>query len=97
MPDVSPVYHLYLAFVDTQSPIGRDEFIYRLHQEYGIKCGIHYIPLVYSKAFKDRGHTSTECEVACERWERLVTIPCHPRMEHEHLEYLVDSIKAVLA
>ncbi|HME55739.1 MAG TPA: DegT/DnrJ/EryC1/StrS family aminotransferase [Candidatus Lokiarchaeia archaeon] len=96
IPGADPVFHLYLIFVEDNAKVSRDQFIYTLHQDYGIKCGVHYIPLVYAKAFKTRGHTGAECPVACERWEHLVTLPCHPRLQEEHLEYMIESIKAVL-
>jgi perosamine synthetase len=96
VPGTESVYHLFLLFVEKDSKVSRDQLIYNLHQDFGIKCGTHYMPLVLVKAFKDRGHTPKDCPVACDRWERLVTLPCHPRMTQEHLDYLVRSIKNVV-
>ncbi|MBN2150883.1 MAG: DegT/DnrJ/EryC1/StrS family aminotransferase, partial [Candidatus Lokiarchaeota archaeon] len=96
IPRAESVYHLFLLFIEKGSKVSRDQFVYKLHQDFGIRCGTHYMPLVHVKAFKDRGHSPRECPVACERWERLVTLPCHPRMAQEHLDYLVDSIKRVV-
>ncbi|MEX2683022.1 MAG: DegT/DnrJ/EryC1/StrS family aminotransferase, partial [Candidatus Sigynarchaeota archaeon] len=96
VPGAESVYHLFLLFVEKDSKVTRDQFIYKLHQDFGIKCGTHYMPLVHVKAFRDRGHSPRECPVACERWERLVTLPCHPRLTQEHLDYLVESIKRVV-
>lgn len=97
IPGAESVYHLFLLFVENESKVTRDRFIYKLHQDFGIRCGTHYMPLVNVTAFKDRGHSARECPVACDRWERLVTLPCHPRLTSEHLEYLVESIKHVVA
>jgi len=96
VPGAESVYHLFLLFVEKESKVSRDQFIYKLHHDFGIKCGTHYMPLVHVKAFKDRGHSPRECPVACERWERLVMLPCHPRLTQEHLDYLVESIKHVI-
>ncbi len=96
VPGAESVYHLFLLFVEKGAKVSRDQFIYKLHQNFGIKCGTHYMPLVHVKAFKGRGHSAKECPVACDRWEQLLTLPCPPRLTQEHLDYLVNSINDVV-
>ncbi len=90
------VYHLYPVMVGGTASKLRDKVVHGLHKQFGIRCGVHYIPLVHATAFKQRGHSPSECPVACKQWERLLTLPCHPRMEASHVDYLSRSIKAAL-
>ena len=94
---VHHVYHLYPIFLASSHPlITRDQFIFTMRANYGIKCGIHYMPLVQTLAFQRRGHRIKECPVACERWQHLVTLPIHPRMEAEHLDYMLNAIHQIM-
>jgi dTDP-4-amino-4,6-dideoxygalactose transaminase len=96
-PTTTHVYHLYPIFLDpTQASIGRDQFIFRLRMEYGIKCGVHYMPLPQTTAFQKRGYSMSGCKNAQKKWESLVTLPIHPRMADDHLEYLITAIKNVM-
>ncbi|HMF34386.1 MAG TPA: DegT/DnrJ/EryC1/StrS family aminotransferase, partial [Candidatus Lokiarchaeia archaeon] len=96
--DATHVYHLYPIQLDpAQVNVSRDAFIYTLRADYGIKCGVHYMPLVQTTAFRQRGFTEADAPIACERWPQLVTLPIHPRMTDEAVEYLIDSIKTVLS
>jgi dTDP-4-amino-4,6-dideoxygalactose transaminase len=95
--DVSHTYHLFPIFIDAKiSPVTRDEFIHHLRLDYGIKCGVHYMPLVQTGAFLSRGYNSSLTPIACEQWPKLVTLPIHPRMMSEHVDYLINSIKNML-
>lgn len=90
-------YHLYPIFTEPKkSLISRDEFIHQLRLDYGIKCGVHYMPLVQTEAFQTKGYNKTLTPIACERWQNLVTLPIHPRMLPEHVDYLISAIKKVL-
>ncbi|MHA1371958.1 MAG: DegT/DnrJ/EryC1/StrS family aminotransferase [Promethearchaeota archaeon] len=92
------VYHLFPIFLDEKkvASVTRDLFILKLRQQHGIKVGVHYMPLVLTKAFKVRGHEQNECPVACTRWLYLMTLPCHPRLEYTHLDYMISAIKTTL-
>ena len=54
------------------------------------------MPLVQTDAFKSRDYNASLTPIACERWPQLVTLPIHPRMLPEHIDYLVASIKSLM-
>ncbi|MCL4216380.1 MAG: DegT/DnrJ/EryC1/StrS family aminotransferase, partial [Candidatus Hydrogenedentes bacterium] len=93
-PGRKHVYHLYPVQIDAAAyGMNKEDFVYRMREERGIKIGTHYIPLHYSTAFQSRGFKKGQFPVAEEVFERLVTLPLHPRLTQEGLEYLVDSIR----
>ena len=73
--------------------MGKEDFIYRMLHEKGIKVGFHYIPLHWSTAFQKRGFAHGQFPVAEETAERLVTLPINPRQTKEALDYLIESIR----
>lgn len=94
--DCKHVFHLYPVQIDASSyGMGKDDFVNAMLNERGIKIGTHYIPLHYSTAFKKRGFTKGMFPEAESMAERLVTLPLHPRLTLEALEYLVESIRAL--
>ena len=98
LPTVAPgcthVFHLYPIQVDPDEyGLSKDDFIYAMLHDKGIKIGTHYIPLHWTTAFRNRGFRPGQFPVADALAERLVTLPIHPRLTTEGLEYLVDSIR----
>ena len=98
LPAVAPgcthVFHLYPIQIDPDEyGLGKDDFIYTMLHDKGIKIGTHYIPLHWTTAFRNRGFRPGQFPVADALAERLVTLPIHPRLTTNGLEYLVQSIK----
>jgi dTDP-4-amino-4,6-dideoxygalactose transaminase len=48
------------------------------------------------KPFVELGHTAGECPVAEEAFERYVTLPVHPRMTDEAVDYMTQCIIKIL-
>lgn len=97
IPNIVHTYHLYPVLLDSkQLKVNRDDFIFKLRKEFGIKCGINYLPLVQTQAFKKRNYSENDSPVAVKMWKNLVILPIHPRMTVEHIQYLLDSIKKIL-
>ncbi len=98
LPSVSPhvrhVFHLYPVQIDPDVyGMGKDDFVYAMLHQRGIKVGTHYNPLNWSQAFRKRGFRRGQFPVAERIAERLVTLPINPRQPREALDYLIDSIK----
>ncbi len=86
------VFHLYPVLIDPEGyGMGKDDFIYAMLYERGIKVGTHYTPIHLSRAFARRGFKKGQYPVA----ERLVTLPINPRQTREALDYLIESIKSL--
>jgi perosamine synthetase len=95
-PDVKHVFHLYLVLVDRdQFGMGKTELMRRLLHDHGIKAGTHYIPVNWTTAYRKRGHCEGECAVAEAAFERLITLPIHPRLTEDDLDYMADAIAAL--
>ena len=90
------VFHLYPLQLDPKAyGLTKEDFIARMLNERGIKVGTHYIPLHWSTAFQKRGFKRGQFPVAESVFERLVTLPIHPRLTQEAVEHLIDSIRAL--
>jgi dTDP-4-amino-4,6-dideoxygalactose transaminase len=88
------VFHLYPVLIDPEVyGMGKDDFIYAMLYERGIKVGTHYTPIHLSQAFARRGFKKGQYPVAESTAERLVTLPINPRQTREALDYLIESIK----
>jgi dTDP-4-amino-4,6-dideoxygalactose transaminase len=100
LPTVRPgckhVFHLYPIQVDSEE-FGwtKDDFIYAMLHERGIKVGTHYTPLHYATAFQKRGFRKGQFPIAEGVAERLVTLPINPRQTREALDYLIESVRAL--
>ena len=100
LPHVTPgakhIFHLYPIQLDPKEyGMTKEDFVYDMLHERGIKVGTHYIPLHYSTAFKKRGFKKGQFPVAEAVAERLVTLPINPRQPREALDYLIESVVAL--
>jgi perosamine synthetase len=98
LPTVAPgrthVFHLYPVQIDAaQFGMSRDEFVYAMLYQRGIKVGTHYTPLHLTTAFQRRGFRRGQFPVAEAVAERLVTLPINPRQTPAALDYLLQSVK----
>ncbi|MCL4733813.1 MAG: DegT/DnrJ/EryC1/StrS family aminotransferase [Candidatus Omnitrophica bacterium] len=98
LPTVAPgckhVFHLYPLLIDPQVyGMNKEDFIYTMLHDCGIKVGTHYNPLNWTQAFQKRGFHRGQYPVAESIAEKLVTLPIHPRMTEEGIEYLVGCIR----
>lgn len=100
LPAVAPgrkhVFHLYPVEIDPlKYGMNKEDFVYAMLHERGIKVGTHYIPLHYSTAFQKRGFAKGQFPVVEAVAERLVTLPINPRQTPEALDYLIESVRAL--
>jgi perosamine synthetase len=88
------VFHVYPVQVDAEAyGMTRDDLVHRLFHEYGIRVGTHYIPLHWSKAFQDRGFKRGQFPIAERIFQGLITLPVHPRLTRDALDYMIDSMR----
>lgn len=102
LPVVRPgnkhVFHLYPVQLDAaEYGMNKEEFVYAMLHERGIKVGTHYTPLHLATAFRRRGFRRGQFPVAEAFAERLVTLPINPRLPREALDYLIESIRVLHA
>jgi perosamine synthetase len=88
------VFHLYPVQIDPGVfGMNKEDFIYAMLHEKGIKVGTHYSPLHWMQAFQKRGFKRGEFPVAEAISERLVTLPINPRQTRQALDYMIESIR----
>ena len=92
-PDRKHVFHIFTVLVRPEFPLSKEEFMWELYTKKGIKVWSHYMPIHLSKAYRDLGHAEGECPVVERLFDQYVSIPIHPRMTDESVQYVVDSIK----
>ena len=95
-PYVKHVFHLFLLLLDADRfGMGKTEFMRRLLDQHGIKAGTHYIPINWTTAYRNLGHAPGECPIAEAAFEKLVTLPMHPRLSEADLDYLARAIASL--
>jgi perosamine synthetase len=97
LPSVSPkvkhVFHVYAVFVQPDFPVNKEDFMWKLYTEKKIKVWSHYTPIYLSTVYRRLGHREGECPVAEKMFQKYVSIPIHPRMTKESVQYVIDSIR----
>jgi dTDP-4-amino-4,6-dideoxygalactose transaminase len=92
-PDRKHVFHIFTVLVRPEFPLSKEEFMWELYTKKGIKVWSHYMPIHLTKVYRGLGHTEGECPVVERLFDQYVSIPIHPRMTDESIQYVVDSIR----
>jgi dTDP-4-amino-4,6-dideoxygalactose transaminase len=97
MPECKHTFHLYPVMIEPgRFGMNKPDFVYAMLHERGIKVGTHYNPLNWSTAFQRRGYQRGQFPNAEKVGESLVTLPISPRQTREALNYLIESIRAIV-
>jgi perosamine synthetase len=92
-PDVKHSYHVYAVLVEPQFSRNKEDFMWELYTGKQIKAWSHYMPIHLTTAYRKLGHQPGECPVAEELFHKYVSIPIHPRMTDESIDYVIHSIR----
>ena len=92
-PDVKHVFHAYCVLLDPDFPLDKESFMWELYTSRRIKVWSHYMPVHLTTAYRRLGHTEGECPVAEALFRRYVSLPIHPRLTGEAIDYLMRSIR----
>lgn len=97
LPVTSPgnthVFHIYCVFVEPEFRLSKEEFLWKLYMEKRIKAWSHYMPIHLSSVYRAMGHSEGECPVAEELFHQYVSLPIHPRLSDEAIDYLTASVR----
>jgi perosamine synthetase len=85
---IKPVYHLYVIRTKYRGELKR------YLEEKGIECGIHYpLPVHLQPPYRQMGFYEGMFPNA-EKWaEEILSLPVHPNLTKEEVEYIVSSIE----
>jgi galactokinase len=87
-------WHVFHILLTDAFPIPKEEFMWSLLNEFGIKCWNHYCPMHLSTSFRSRGLGSLgDCPVAESLFEQYVSLPIHPRLADDSVAYMIRSIR----
>jgi perosamine synthetase len=87
------VFHVYSVLIEADFPLSKEDFMWDLYTRKRIKAWSHYMPIHLTTAYRKLGHGPGECPVAEKMFEKYVSIPIHPRMTDEVVQYVIDSIR----
>jgi perosamine synthetase len=89
---VRHVYNQYVVRVEDGFCSSREMLMDYLGSE-GIGCAVHYPMPVYRQPFYQRlGLDQTVCPVAEDVSRRVMSLPVHPSLSRENLEYIVETV-----
>lgn len=99
MPFVSPdgthAYHVFCVLVEPSFRLSKEDFMWELYTRYQIKVWSHYMPIHLTTAYRNLGHGEGECPRAEALFQKYVSLPIHPRLTAQAIEYLLSSIEAL--
>ena len=98
MADVSPLklkegrthaYHLYVVRI----PAEKRQAVFERMREAGIGVNVHYIPVHYHPYYrKNLGNAEGLCPVAESEYEQLLTLPLHPAMNENDIDFISQKL-----
>lgn len=92
-PDRKHVFHVYTVLVKPEFALNKEDFMWELYTKKNIKVWSHYMPMHLTEIYRKLGHIDGECPVVEELFHQYVSIPIHPRMTEEAIQYVIDSIR----
>ena len=93
LPDASSSWHLYvLRLRPERLTIGRDAFIEELKAR-NIGTSVHYRPLHMMSYYAEKyGFEPASFPVARDAFERMVSLPLHPRLSDDDVDDVIDAV-----
>jgi dTDP-4-amino-4,6-dideoxygalactose transaminase len=91
-PESKHVFHIYCLLVEESFSRSKEDFMWELYTNKRIKAWSHYMPIHLTSVYRQMGHQPGECPVAEKLFEKYVSIPIHPRLSDDVVQYVIDSI-----
>ena len=88
--------HLYIIRITADAKISRDELFYNL-QKKGIGSSVHYKPLHEFTLFKKKGISRSSLSVSKKIYKEILSLPMYPQLTRSNQDYVIKSIKSILA
>ncbi len=95
-PRVKHVWHQYVIRIEENYPLSRDQLMNYL-KESGIGTAIHYpIPIHHQPLYRKLGYPQDICPNAIDASKKVLSLPIHPLVSSEDIEYIANKIKEPL-
>jgi len=94
-PRAVHVYHQYVVRVTGDFPLTRDQLRAEL-AERGVETAIHYpMPVHHQPLYRKLGYDPRECFNAVEASKTVLSLPVHPLLTQEDLDYIAKAVEEV--
>ena len=94
MNGVRHVYHQYVVRVEDEFPASRERLMEYL-QAKGVGSAVHYPKAVYQQPlYRDMGYSDVSCPVAEDVSRRVLSLPVHPALSAEELQYIAETMNS---
>ncbi len=93
LPQAYHVFHIFGILITAGFPLSKEDFMWQMYTGHRIKVWSHYMPIHLTEVYRSLGHAPGECPVAESLFDQYVSIPIHPRMTDEAVDYVIDSIR----
>lgn len=95
-PGVRYNYAYFPILVSPDSPVGRDELVARLMDQYQIQSRKYFYPLMSDfnchKELAAQSHTPVAKDIA----DRICTLPLYMDLTHDQVDYVCDAVLTIL-
>ena len=97
-PGVESAWHLYVIRLNLETlNIDRNRFIEELKAR-NIGTSVHFIPVHLHPYYRDKyGYKPGDFPVAYENFQRIISLPLHPRLSDEDVEDVIEAVRDVVA
>jgi len=90
---VKHVFHQYVIRVEEEFPLSRDELMAKLREK-GIGTAVHYpMPVHWQPLYQKLGYPKDICPNAIEASKRVLSLPVHPAVSEEDIDYIITILE----
>lgn len=82
-------WHLYMIQIEN---INRKQ-VFDAMRAANIGVHVHYIPVYWHPYYKNLGYEQGLCPIAEAWYEKALTLPIHPKLKENEVNYIVDTLK----
>src|SRR5262249_12617732 len=95
---VQHAWHLYVVqIVPEMLSIDRNEFIKRLNAA-GIGTSVHYTPLHMHPYYREIwGYSPQDLPVAQAVYNRIISLPLHPKLSRPDADFVIETVRRIVA
>ncbi len=88
-------WHSYCVQIEPSFPLNKEDFMWEMYTKRHIKVWSHYMPVHLTTAYQKLGHSEGECPVAEAAFHKYVSLPVHPRLSDQAVDYLTSTIREI--
>jgi len=95
--DVESAWHIYPLRLNLEAlRIGRSQFIEELRTR-NIGASVHFIPVHVHPYYREKyGYSIHDFPVAAANYERLVSLPLHPRLSDDDVDDVIEAVRDIV-